>query len=46
MSVKEKKKAKIESKSKNTNQGEERNTRYSKTSCNEARKKYRGKGKE
>jgi hypothetical protein len=44
MSVKEKE-AKIESKPKNTNQGEGRNTRYSKTSCNGARKKYRGQGK-
>ena len=36
---------KIESIPKNTRQGEGRNTKYSATSRNKARKKYRGQGK-
>jgi hypothetical protein len=40
-----KKEAKIESTPKNTSQGQGKNTRYSKTSRNDSRKKYRGQGK-
>ena len=36
---------KIESKPKNTRQGDGRNTKYATTSSNKARKKYRGQGK-
>lgn len=35
----------IESKPKNTSQGQGKNTRYSKSSRNSAPKKYRGQGK-
>ena len=36
---------KIESRPKNTRQGDGRNTKYAATSSNKARKKYRGQGK-
>lgn len=39
------KEMKIESRPKNTRQGEGRNTKYAATSSNKARKKYRGQGK-
>lgn len=34
-----------ENKDKKTRQGRSKNTKYSKTPCNKARKKYRGQGK-
>jgi len=36
---------KLESKPKNTSQGMSKNTKYSRTSRNEPRKKYRGQGR-
>lgn len=45
MAQKSRKDMKIESIPKNTRQGEGRNTKYSATSRNKARKKYRGQGK-
>ena len=45
MAQKSRKEMKIESIPKNTRQGEGRNTKYSATSRNKARKKYRGQGK-
>ena len=45
MAQKSRKEIKIESVPKNTRQGEGRNTKYSATSRNKARKKYRGQGK-
>lgn len=36
---------KIENQPKNTRQGDGRNTKYTSTSSNKARKKYRGQGK-
>jgi hypothetical protein len=45
MAQKSRKEMKIESVPKNTRQGEGRNTKYSATSRNKARKKYRGQGK-
>jgi len=38
------KEMKIESRPKNTRQGDGRNTKYAATSSNKARKKYRGQG--
>lgn len=40
-----KKEMKIESNPKNTRQGNGKNTKYSRTSSNNARKPYRGQGK-
>ncbi len=45
MAQKSRKEMKIESIPKNTRQGEGRNTKYSATSRNKARKPYRGQGK-
>lgn len=45
MAQKSRKEMKIESIPKNTRQGEGRNTKYSATSRNAARKKYRGQGR-
>jgi hypothetical protein len=45
MAQKSRKEMKIESVPKNTRQGEGRNTKYSATSRNAARKKYRGQGR-
>ena len=45
MAQKSRKEMKIESVPKNTRQGEGRNTKYSASSRNGARKKYRGQGK-
>lgn len=45
MAQKSRKDMKIESIPKNTRQGEGRNTKYSATSRNAARKKYRGQGR-
>ncbi len=45
MAQKSRKEMKIESVPKNTRQGEGRNTKYSATSRNSSRKKYRGQGK-
>jgi hypothetical protein len=45
MAQKSRKEMKIESIPKNTRQGEGRNTKYSATSRNKARKKYRGQGR-
>lgn len=45
MAQKSRKEMKIESIPKNTRQGEGRNTKYSATSRNKARKRYRGQGR-
>ena len=45
MAQQNRKEMKIESIPKNTRQGDGRNTKYSATSRNKARKKYRGQGK-
>ena len=45
MAQKSRKDMKIESIPKNTRQGDGRNTKYSSTSRNSARKKYRGQGR-
>lgn len=45
MAQKSRKEMKIESVPKNTRQGEGRNTKYSATSRNKARKRYRGQGR-
>jgi hypothetical protein len=45
MAQKSRKEMKIESIPKNTRQGEGRNTKYSATSRNKARKPYRGQGR-